>query len=84
MSTKKPVGKSTKKRTPTGDVTRSARAGIYLERLKEAKGKRVVIDLAQPAVQALEKLLASGYAESQKEAVTKALLLAAAVQSQQA
>lgn len=66
------------KPAPVGDVTRTARAKAHLERLAEAKGKRLVVDLDAPVRAALEKLLASGYESTQKAVVSKALLAAAA------
>lgn len=65
-----------KKKKPIGDVTRTARAGAYLERLEEAKGKRLVVDLNAPGRMALERLLEGGYGDSQKEVVIKALIAA--------
>lgn len=67
----------TEQKKPRGDVTRTARAGAYLERLTEAKGKRVVVDLAAPAREALDALIACGYETSQKAVISKALLAAA-------
>lgn len=72
MSTKQ------KKPAPVGDVTRTARAKAHLERLEEAKGKRLVVDLDANACSALESLLEAGYAASQKGVVVKALLAASA------
>lgn len=65
-----------KKTKPVGDVTRTARAGAYLERLEEVKGKRLVVDLNAPGRMALESLLEGGYGDSQKEVVIKALIAA--------
>lgn len=65
-----------KKTKPTGDVTRTARAGAYLERLEEAKGKRLVVDLNASGRVALERLLEGGYGDSQKDVVIKALIAA--------
>ena len=59
-----------------GDVTRTARAGAYLERLDAAKGKRVVVDLDAGAREALEGLVATGYADTQSGAIRKAILAA--------
>lgn len=67
---------STKQKKPVGDVTRTARAKAHLERLEEAKGKRLVVDLDANACSALESLLGAGYAASQKGVVVKALLAA--------
>lgn len=60
------------------DVTRSTRAAAHLERLVEAKGKRLVVDLDEPARVALEVLLSAGYGSTQREVVAKALKAAAA------
>ena len=65
-----------KKTKPIGDVTRTARAGAYLERLEEAKGKRLVVDLSAPARMALERLLEGGYGDTQKDVVIKARIAA--------
>lgn len=65
-----------KKIKPIGDVTRTARAKAHLERLDEAKGKRLVVDLNAPGRMALERLLEGGYGDSQKEVVIKALIAA--------
>ena len=43
-----------------GDVTRTARAGAYLDRLEESQGKRLVVDLDATANNALEGLLEAG------------------------
>jgi hypothetical protein len=67
---------STKQKKPIGDVTRTARAGAYLERLGEAKGKRVIVDLNAGEREALEGLLAAGYAETQSAVIRKAILSA--------
>jgi len=64
----------TEQKRPKGDVTRTARAGAYLERLGEAKGKRVVVDLDSIEREALEGLLAAGYAETQSAVIRKAIL----------
>ena len=61
-----------------GDVTRTARAKAHLDRLGDAKGKRLVVDLDAPGREALEVLLESGYGQSQKEVVIKALMTASA------
>ena len=67
---------STQKK-PVGDLTRTARAKAHLERLDEAKGKRLVVDLDAEGRMALEGLLEAGYADSQKGVVIKALVGAA-------
>ena len=61
---------------PVGDVTRTARGKAHLERLDEAKGKRLVVDLDAPGRRALESLLDVGFGDSQKAVVIKALLSA--------
>ena len=66
------------KQKKIGDVTRTARAKAHLERLDEAKGKRLVIDLDAAGLSALESLLAAGYAPTQKGVVITALLAASA------
>ncbi|TXI24200.1 MAG: hypothetical protein E6Q67_02995 [Roseateles sp.] len=65
------------RKKPAGDTTRTARAVAHLERLQEAKGKRLVVDLDAPGREALEALQQAGYGTSQKEVVIKALLHAA-------
>ena len=64
--------------SPVGDVTRTARAAAHLERLSEAKGHRLVVDLDASANSALESLLEAGYASSKKAVVIKALVAAGA------
>jgi hypothetical protein len=66
------------KKTPIGDVTRTARAVAHLERLEAANGKRLVVDLDASGTMALEELLSAGYGETQKAVVVKALLAASA------
>lgn len=58
---------------PKSDLTRTARAGAYLERLDAAKGKRVVVDLDASEREALEGLLAAGYADTQSGVIRKAI-----------
>ncbi len=65
-------------RQPAGDTTRTARAVAHLERLQDAKGKRLLVDLDAGAREALEALLKAGYGTTQKEVVGKALTAAAA------
>ena len=65
---------------PVGDRTRTARAAAHLERLEEAKGKRVVVDLGKVEREALEGLLAAGYAPTQSDVIRKALTQAASRQ----
>ncbi len=69
-----------KKPKPVGDRTSTARAAAHLERLDEAKGKRVVVDLGKDAREALEGLLAGGYADTQSDVVRNALKEVAARQ----
>lgn len=56
------------------DATRSARAAAHLQRLKESKGKRLVVDLDAPAREALETLLKVGRGSTQREIVCEALV----------
>ncbi|MEJ6003851.1 hypothetical protein [Paucibacter soli] len=69
--------KTEPRKKPAGDTTRTARAATHLERLREAKGKRLLVDLDAPGREALEILLKTGYGASQKEVVINALLDAA-------
>lgn len=69
--TKKPATKTLKRGR---DVTRTVRAVAHLERLEEAKGKRVVADLDAPSVAALNGLLGAGYGSSQVAVIRKALI----------
>lgn len=73
-----------KKTKPVGDRTRTARAAAHLERLEEAKGKRVVVDLGKAEREALEDLLEAGYAETQSDVIRKSLMQAAACQPKKA
>lgn len=75
------TAKSTK---PVGDRTRTARAAAHLERLGEAKGKRVVVDLGKAEREALESLLETGYAETQSDVIRKSLVQVAASQPKKA
>ena len=59
------------------DETRTVRAVAHLERLEEAKGKRLVVDLDAPAREALEALLGTPYGKTQADVVRKALVQAA-------
>lgn len=63
---------------PKGDLTSTARAVSYLDRLDEAKGHRLVVDLDATANSALASLLEAGYATSKKAVVIKALSAASA------
>lgn len=56
-----------------GDMTRSSRNTVYLERLEAAKGKRLLVDLDVGGRNALETLLEAGYGATQKEVVIRAL-----------
>lgn len=75
---------ASKKSKPVGDRTRTARAAAHLERLGAAKGKRVVVDLGRAERQALDALLASGYAPTQSDVIRKALKEAELRQPKQA
>jgi len=64
------------KKAPQGDTTRTVRAKAHLERLAEAKGKRVLVDLDAEGSAALSELLASGYGATNKAVVNRALIAA--------
>lgn len=64
-------------RRGSGDQTSTARAGAYLDRLTEANGKRVVVDLNADERELLEALLAVGYADTQSGVVRQAIREAA-------
>jgi len=66
--------KTEPRKKPVGDTTRTARALAHLERLQDAKGKRLLVDLDAPGRAALEALLEAGYGTSQKEVVINALV----------
>lgn len=72
MTTTKTPAKKVAKRGR--DVTRTERAVAHLERLEEAKGKRVVADLDAPAVEALDGLIGAGYGASQVAVIRRALV----------
>lgn len=59
--------------TPPTDKTSTERGKTYLDRLNEANGKRLIVDLDAAGKGALEKLLNIGYGLSNKEVVIKAL-----------
>lgn len=65
-----------KKKAPQGDTTRTERAKAHLERLAEAKGKRLLVDLDAEGSAALIELLASGYGVTNKAVVNRALIAA--------
>ncbi len=65
-----------KKKAPHGDTTRTERAKAHLERLAEAKGRRLLVDLDAEGNSALCELLASGYGATNKAVVSRALLAA--------
>lgn len=66
-----------KKQKPVGDVTRTDRAKALLVRLNESGGKRLPVDFDAEGVQALQMLLAAGYAGTQKDVVLRAVKEAA-------
>lgn len=66
-----------KQMSPVGDRTRTARAAAHLERLGVASGKRVVVDLGRAEREALDKLKAVGYAQTQSDVIRRALTEAA-------
>lgn len=55
-----------KKKTPTGDTTRTERAKAHLERLEQSNGKRLLVDLDVDGHAALNALLADGYGGTNK------------------
>lgn len=65
------------KQTVEEPVKSTLRAKAHLSRLEEANGKRLLVDLDKEGRSALENLLESGYAKTQKEVVIKALKAAA-------
>lgn len=65
-----------KKKAPLGDTTRTERAKAHLVRLAEAKGKRLIVDLDAEGSAALSELLASGYGDTKKAVVIRALISA--------
>jgi len=65
-----------KNKAPQGDTTRTERAKAHLERLAEAKGKRLLVDLDAEGSAALSELLASGYGATNKAVVNRALIAA--------
>ncbi|CAN7628637.1 hypothetical protein LJR189_004752 [Acidovorax delafieldii] len=65
-----------KKKVTQGDTTRTERAKAHLERLSEAKGKRLLVDLDAEGSVALTELLASGYGATYKAVVNRALIAA--------
>lgn len=67
-----------KKKIPVGDVTSTKRAKTHLQRLEESGGKRVVTDFDAEGHAALQQLLAMGYGGTQKDAVIRAVVEAAA------
>lgn len=69
---------TTKKVKPVGDVTRTARAKAHLERLTEAKGRRLLVDLDAEGSQDLDALLEAGYEKTNRGVVSRALNEAAA------
>ena len=72
MSNKKAPVKAAPKRGR--DETSTARGVAHLDRLAAAKGKRLVVDLDQPALESLEALLAVGYGKTQRQVVCKMLV----------
>lgn len=75
---------TTKKPEPVGDVTRTERSARHRERLAQAKGRRVVVDMPSPVVEALDALLTAGYGATQKEVICNAVLEVAAKRFQKA
>ncbi len=67
---------ASKKKAPVGDTTRTERAKAHLERLENANGKRLLVDLDAEGHAALNALLAAGYGETNKAVVNRALVAA--------
>ena len=65
-------------------MTRTQRQVAHLERLEDAKGKRLVVDLDQPAREALEALVGTPYGDTQAAVVRRALVDAANKNGQKA
>lgn len=65
-----------KKKTLVGDATRTERAKAHLERLAEANGKRLLVDLDAQGHEALNALLEHGYGATNKAVVIRALVAA--------
>lgn len=65
-----------KKKAPVGDTTRTERAKAHLERLEQASGKRLLVDLDADGHAALNALLADGYGVTNKAVVNRALIAA--------
>ncbi|CAN7583408.1 hypothetical protein [Acidovorax delafieldii] len=65
-----------KKKTPTGDTTRTERAKAHLDRLEQSNGKRLLVDLDADGHAALTALLADGYGDTKKAVVNRALIAA--------
>jgi hypothetical protein len=72
MPNKKAPAKTAPKRGR--DETSTARGVAHLDRLAAAKGKRLVVDLDEPAREALEALLAKGYGETQRQVICRMLI----------
>ena len=67
---------ASKKKAPVGATTRTERAKAHLERLENANGKRLLVDLDAEGHAALNALLAAGYGETNKAVVNRALVAA--------
>lgn len=64
------------KPAPIGDVSRTQRAKAFLEKLQSENGKRLLVDLDAEAHTALNSLLQSGYGDTNKAVVSRALIAA--------
>lgn len=73
---RRPEMKVTKKNSPVGDTTRTERAKAHLERLEQANGKRLLVDLSADGHAALNALLAGGYGATNRAVVERALIAA--------
>lgn len=63
-----------KKMAPVGDLTRTARAKSHIQRLEDAGGKRIVTDFNAEGFTALQQLLNTGYGETQRDVVIRAVI----------
>lgn len=73
-----------KKTDPVGDATRTERSARHRERLAQAKGRRVVVDMPSHVVDALDALLVGDYGTTQKDVVCRAVLEVAAKREKKA
>ena len=65
------------KQPPDHDYTRTRRAKAHLERLADAQGKRVVVDLGELERTALDVLVERQYGRTQSDVIRRAIIEAA-------